>query len=535
MKNLSTFSRYLRQYKLQELAAFNVEIFNTMDMPLGRFIPDMEEKQLIDFLKQTFEKLLCSFEDGTALEKTKANILKWQEDKLPGISKYNIAPSDIILMYSLQKKSLMKFVFEYTSNIEEAVGIVNELMDYFMQSQGLSFQTLFEIHKETETQLKEREERYHELFENAQDSIIVTDTRYRITEWNNAAEKLLGYSKEEAINQTTDVIIRFKFPQSDKRESIREVIRQKGHWDGELVILNKKGEELHTLISGSAIKNNLQQTLGSLFIIKDISDRRKMEIELQRNANELARSNKELEQFAYIASHDLQEPLRMISSYVQLLAVRYKDKLDQDAAEFIHYAVDGSNRLRILINSLLEYSRINRKKVFKMVNMNTIVEEVKLNIADTIKEANASIKYIKLPTVVADHMLMSQLLQNLISNAIKFKSDKQPEIFISAKKVDECYLFSVSDNGIGIKKDYTEKIFVIFQRLHTIEKYPGTGIGLAICKKIVEHHGGEIWVESEVGKGSTFYFTIKVNIQAKLNFDAPVKEKENYILHDNTT
>jgi light-regulated signal transduction histidine kinase (bacteriophytochrome) len=205
----------------------------------------------------------------------------------------------------------------------------------------------------------------------------------------------------------------------------------------------------------------------------------------------------------------LQEPLRMITSYVQLLAKRYKDKLDDDANDFIEYAVDGSNRMRILISSLLEYSRVNRMKPFEKIDLNELLEDVLKNLKDQIYENNAIIKINTLPVISGDPVLISQLFQNLIANAIKFRRLTKPQIIISCKQENNEYLFSVKDNGIGIQKAYKEKIFIIFQRLHNKEKYPGTGIGLAICKKIVERHGGKIWLESELDKGSTFHFTIK--------------------------
>ncbi len=231
----------------------------------------------------------------------------------------------------------------------------------------------------------------------------------------------------------------------------------------------------------------------------------KVLFELNEN---LLRSNKELEQFAYVASHDLQEPLRMVSSFTQLLSQRYKDKLDQDAQDFIQYAVDGAIRMQILINDLLDYSRVGtRGKNFSHVDMHTVLGQVVSNLNLKIQEKNALVTNDELPEVFADEGQMVQLLQNLIGNAIKF-CKSSPRIHIDAKEENEHYLFSVSDNGIGIEEQYFDKIFQIFQRLHPRDVYGGTGIGLAICKRIIERHGGKIWVESKPGKGSRFYFTI---------------------------
>jgi light-regulated signal transduction histidine kinase (bacteriophytochrome) len=226
---------------------------------------------------------------------------------------------------------------------------------------------------------------------------------------------------------------------------------------------------------------------------------------------ELARSNAELEQFAYIASHDLQEPLRMVSSFVQLLEKRYKGKLDQDADDFINYAVDGANRMQRLITDLLAYSRVgSRGKHFKPVSSEVALDRALSNLQVIIKQSGAVVTRDPLPVVMGDDIQLVQLFQNLIGNAIKFCGDRAPYIHISADQQEGEWVFSIRDNGIGIEPEYLGRIFLIFQRLHDRKKYPGTGIGLAICKKVVERHGGGIWADSKSGGGSTFYFTIPV-------------------------
>ncbi|MDO8302140.1 MAG: ATP-binding protein [Sedimentisphaerales bacterium] len=263
-------------------------------------------------------------------------------------------------------------------------------------------------------------------------------------------------------------------------------------------IFDKMTEDLKTT---TASRNELNH---------EIADRIQAEESLQKASDDLVRSNKDLEQFAYIASHDLQEPLRVITGYLQLIAKRYKGRLDSDADEFINFAVDGANRMQSLIIDLLTYSRVLKKaKPFAEVDCDLLLVQALANLEVAIKTTNAVITHDPLPTIMADGTQLIQVFQNLIGNAIKFRGNKKQEIHVTAKHDTNEWVFSVKDNGIGIESAYKERIFVIFQRLHSREEYPGTGIGLAICKKIVERHGGRIWLESTPGEGSTFYFAIQ--------------------------
>lgn len=280
------------------------------------------------------------------------------------------------------------------------------------------------------------------------------------------------------------------------------------------VFRTRPGNKGFNHISVKAIieKDNNGKAVRMAGVCFDITEMKKGAEKTLFSLNEdLKRSNRELEQFAYVASHDLQEPLRMVSSFTQMLAHRYKDKLDDDANEFIQYAVDGALRMQSLINDLLEYSRVETKgKDPAVIDMHDILDQVINNLNIKITEKNAKVIYDELPVVIADGSQMIQLLQNLIDNALKF-SGTSPEIHISSREESDHYLFSVQDNGIGIEPEYFTKIFQIFQRLHAKEDYPGTGIGLAICRRIVERHGGKIWVESKPGEGTIFYFTIIKN------------------------
>jgi light-regulated signal transduction histidine kinase (bacteriophytochrome) len=260
---------------------------------------------------------------------------------------------------------------------------------------------------------------------------------------------------------------------------------------------------------------------GAVLTFRDVTERRAAQQALEERARELARSNADLEQFAYVASHDLQEPLRAIVSYLQLLERRYKDQLDERAERYIGHAVDGGRRMQTLIGDLLTYSRVGRRDVAMVpVDTEAILERVETSLRVAVDESGATITHDPLPTIVGDTTQLTQLFQNLVGNAVKFRGEEPPRVHVSAERQappvseggperDEgAWLFSVRDNGIGIAPEYRERVFILFQRLHARDEYSGTGIGLAVCKRIVERHGGTLWVDATPGGGATFSFTI---------------------------
>jgi len=323
---------------------------------------------------------------------------------------------------------------------------------------------------------------------------------------NRQLAYILGYEEDELIGKSS-----LSFVLAEDRDAVREnaVRMLKGGCSlgYEFRVINKQAKIKWVMETVVPIYYRRKRaTLGSLI---DITERKQMEERLQQITAEMQRSNTELEQFAYVISHDLQEPLRMISSYTQLLAKRYGKKLDDDADEFIGYAVDGAKRMQTLLHGLLEYSRVGtRGKPFSAVNCEHVVKQAMTNLKIAIEECNASVNYDTLPTVMGDEGQLVRLFQNLIGNAIKFRREEAPQVHISAQRRNNIITFTVKDNGLGIDPQHSQSIFEIFRRLHTTEEYPGTGMGLAICKKIVERHGGHISVQSQPGQGSTFYFSI---------------------------
>lgn len=363
---------------------------------------------------------------------------------------------------------------------------------------------------ETTEALNESRERLGLLIEGVKDhAIIMLDPNGNVMSWNPGAERINGYSEEEIIGRNFSCFYPQEYIEQDKPvQELKEAVA-KGRFEGEGWRVRKDGARFWADVVITALYDKDGLLRGFAKITRDVTERKRAEDRLNETLTDLQRSNKELEQFAYVASHDLQEPLRMVASYTQLLAERYENQLDDKAKKFIHYAVDGAVRMQLLINDLLVFSRIGtRGRPPEPVEAYAVLEEAKNNMKMNIDEAKAIITNDVLPEVRADASQLVQVFQNLIGNAVKFRGTDDPKIQISARDEGVEWLFSVNDNGIGMEQQYADKVFVIFQRLHTKEEYPGSGIGLAICKKIVERHGGRIWFESEPGKGTTFYFTI---------------------------
>jgi PAS domain S-box-containing protein len=353
-------------------------------------------------------------------------------------------------------------------------------------------------------QIEEQQRRFRALFEAAQDAVLIADDDRRYVEANPAAGQLLGLPPAELVGRLVQEFV-LDVHGTDVDSSWQQ-FRTTGAQTGECRLRRADGTECHAEFSAAT---DFLPGLH-LSILRDITERKRAEEALARQASELARSNADLQQFAYVTSHDLREPLRGMISFSQLLAQRYRAQLDEEADRCLEYIVSGAYRMKGLIDSLLTYSRVINVEMipFARVPLDSAVHWASMNLQTLIEETRASVTHDELPTVIADHVQLVQLFQNLISNAIKYRQPQSPpQIHVSAELTPEHCLVSVRDNGIGIDPKYAERIFGVFKRLHGSE-IPGTGIGLAICKRIVQKHGGNIWVESKPGEGATFRFTL---------------------------
>ena len=372
--------------------------------------------------------------------------------------------------------------------------------------------------KKSEKALKESEKKFRQIAENIGEVFWVIDPKTGEVVYVSPAYRWVWGRTCQSLYENNGSWIKAIHPE-DRDQTVEMIWKGSNNIDEakegfEYRVIMPDGKIIWVWMQSFVIKDESGEISRIICVASDITGYKKAEQEIKALLNELKRSNRELQQFAYVTSHDLQEPLRTIASFTQLMERRYRGKLDRDADEFMGYIVDASVRMKQMIMDLLEYSRVGTKQEdYHPVNIESELKNVLDNLNDLIERNRAQITYDTLPVVPGDRNQLFLLLQNLIINAIKFKKeDKPPKIHISAAEDFENgeYVFSIADNGIGIEEQYFDRIFIIFQRLHTREEYHGTGIGLSVVKKIVERHGGRIWVESEFGEGSTFYFTVPI-------------------------
>jgi PAS domain S-box-containing protein len=453
-------------------------------------------------------KLIAGFESGTNIQWHSGKLsfaeeLKSTQGTAPIV--FNNRRVGSVLVLVSDKRLLWANIYVLCLSVFVGTGLAILMYRFPTRVVGEVEKTLGELFDKVQSS----ESKYRSLVSNIPDVTWTADRHGNTHFISPNVERIYGFNQEEIYK---DPSLWFGRIHPDDLERVKDafvsLFLDGGSFDVEYRLRRRDGEWiwLHDRAMGTYIRDGVICADG---LFTDITDRKHLEETLSEQTRELARSNAELEQFAYVASHDLQEPLRMVSSYMQLFSRRYKGMLDADADEFIAYAVDGATRMQRLISDLLMYSRVgNKGKEPQPTDCNTILKNALKNLQEAIRESCAKIDVSPMPTIMGDDVQLTQLFQNLIGNAVKFRGGEPPRVSVGAELQGNFWLISVRDNGIGIEATNFERIFQIFQRLHSRTSYPGTGIGLAVCKKIVERHGGKIWVESESGKGTTFFFTI---------------------------
>jgi PAS domain S-box-containing protein len=441
-------------------------------------------------------------------------------EELIGKTDYDIAPPDNAARYqaddhAIMESGLARLNYDEQQNKKDGRVVWVRTSKTPLYDQGgriygiLGIYSDITIQKTMEIKLRESEERFRNAFEHAAVGIVQVGPDRRFLHINPRMCEILGYSEEELLARTFDEITYPDDLPICRENAVNMLDGKQDIFTTEKRYIRKDGSLVWAQITASLVRDAQSEPRYFVTIVEDISERKRAQALLEERTRDLARSNADLEQFAYLTSHDLQEPLRMVSSFTQLLDRRYRGQLDNRADDYIHYITEGAQRMQRLINDLLAYSRVgSRGRPFAPLEFENVLSQVVDNLQIAIEEAGVSLTHEPLPRIYGDEIQLIQLMQNLIGNAIKFRSANPAQIHISASQQGKEWIFAVRDNGIGIDSQYFERIFVLFQRLHLREEYPGTGIGLAICKRIIERHNGRIWVESTPEQGSTFYFSL---------------------------
>jgi PAS domain S-box-containing protein len=504
MSKLTQFLAFVKDELIEEAATESLRVSQELDFPLMRMFNHLSYETLIEMTKKSIREFADTMANGTYMEKQLSNLKKWEEDKLEGgITKEQIQPTDLVLAYAAQKKAMHKFIPRFTSDPEEIIEIVNDLENLHSTLQNISINLLFKWRKDTEAKLIETNKFLDTLLENIPNMIFVKDAdQLRFVRLNKAGEELLDLKREELTGKND-----FDFFPKEQAEFFtdkdKEVLSKKKLVDipEELITTSGKGQRwLHT--KKIPVYDKDGKPVYLLGISEDITEK-KMQSDLNQQLN------KELEAFTYTVSHDLRAPLRAINGYANMLEEDYSKQVDEEGKRLLNVIRYNAEKMGQLIDDLLAFSKLGRKELERaMENMNELVEGVMIEISKSAPN-NATIKIDQLHPAKVDYGLIHQVWYNLLSNAIKYSSKKdKPEIEISSRIEGNEIIYSVKDNGVGFNMKYADKLFGVFQRLHRMDEFEGTGVGLAIVQRIVAKHNGRVWATAEPDKGATFSFSL---------------------------
>jgi PAS domain S-box-containing protein len=503
MSKLTKFLAFIKNECLQEAASESLRISRELNFPLMQQFSHLPEETLLDMGMKSLIEFSDSMSDGSFMEKQKENLKKWEDDKLDNLSKESIQPTDLVMIYAAQRKALHKFIPRFTKDPEEIIEIVNELESLHSTLQDTSVNMLFKWRKDIEQKLIETNRFLDTLLENIPNMIFVKDAaELKFVRLNKAGEELLGFQRHELIGKND-----FNFFPEEQAvfftNKDKEVLAGKKLLDipeEEIETLKKGIRWLHTKKIPVYDQDGAPAFL--LGISEDITEKK-----IQEDINK--QLNKELEAFTYTVSHDLRAPLRAINGYANMFEEDYGSTLDAEGKRLLDVIRYNAEKMATLIDDLLAFSRLGRKELDRSFeNMNELVEGVVREINKS-NPNKAQITINNLLSAKVDYGLIHQVWLNLLSNAIKYSSKKEnSRIEITSEKKDKEIIYSIKDNGVGFNMKYVDKLFGVFQRLHRMDEFEGTGVGLAIVQRIVSKHKGRVWAEAEPDKGATFSFSL---------------------------
>lgn len=511
IQSLGAFAAFVRENYLEEFVTEELKNLRSKDIPLMKLFTHLSDEQLRQMTVVSLTKFLTDLVEGTAYEEAVESLRKWEADELPGIPKNAIHPSDLVLVYYIQKVALLNFLPNFTSRADEVVHIMLELEDYYSKVQDDAIQLLFKLQKGAEKEVRLRESQLRE----AQELALIGSYDWEIgSETAICSPEMLRILGREGDTVLSTKELWDPIPDGEKgrvADAVQNSIETLSPYECEYPIATQDGTIKTVKARGKVIVGVDGKPTRMVGTIQDITSQKKSEESILRKSQELERSNEDLQRFASVASHDLKEPLRKIHTFADMLSENLNTDPNEESKDYVQRILTSCGRMERAIEDLLLYSKAGvEKENFARVDLNKVIEEIQEDYEVIIRHKKATIQVHKLPPIFAARSQMRQLFQNLISNALKFSNpDASPVIEIGCNDAETGWLnIFIKDNGIGFDEKYSKQIFEVFQRLHSKDEYEGSGIGLSICKKIVEKHKGEITVKSKLKEGTTF--TIKL-------------------------